>query len=122
MRFFTMFLAISVASQVFAAEVFEPGATLKVVAGAGAGGEGPAWHPQLGVLSSGNGHIMQLTPDGKSRVFREEAGPNGLLFDKRGRLIACEPKLRRVTRRELDGTLTVLTDRYEGQVTISQTT
>ena len=110
-----MFLAISVASQVFAAEVFEPGVTLKVVAGAGAGGEGPAWHPQLGVLSSGNGHIMQLTPDGKSRVFREEAGTNGLLFDKRGRLIACEPKLRRVTRRELDGTLTVLTDRYEGQ-------
>lgn len=35
MRFFTMFLAISVASQAFAAEVFEPGVMLKVVAGGG---------------------------------------------------------------------------------------
>ncbi|MFO0871197.1 MAG: SMP-30/gluconolactonase/LRE family protein [Pirellulales bacterium] len=97
-----------------AAEIFEPGAQLQVVAGAGAGGEGPAWHPDLGVLSSGNGHIMQLTPDGKSKIFREDAGTNGLLFDRRGRLIACEPKLRRVTRLELDGSLTVLTERYEG--------
>ena len=39
---------------------------LKVEAGNGAGGEGPVWHPKLGVLSSGNGHIMRLSLDGKS--------------------------------------------------------
>jgi gluconolactonase len=30
-------------------------------------------------------------------------------------LLACEPRLRRVTRTEADGTITVLTDRYQGQ-------
>ncbi|MFO0905631.1 MAG: SMP-30/gluconolactonase/LRE family protein [Pirellulales bacterium] len=96
-------------------DVFEPGAQLQVVAGEGAGGEGPAWHPELGVLSSGNGHIMQLTPAGESKIFRQDAGTNGLRFDVRGRLLACEPKLRRVTRTELDGSISVLTERYEGK-------
>src|SRR5437764_91529 len=38
----------------FAADeaIFEPGAKLKVEVGGGAGGEGPAWHPKLGVLTS----------------------------------------------------------------------
>ncbi len=95
--------------------IFEPESKLKVEAGAGAGGEGPAWHPQLGVLSSGKGHIMRLTREGKSVVHREEAGTNGLLFDRQGRLLACEPKLRRVTRSEADGKLTILTDNYLGK-------
>ena len=93
--------------------IFEPGAKLKVEAADGAGGEGPAWHPELGVLSSGKGHIMQLAPDGKSRVFREKAGTNGLLFDQKGRLVACESAARRITRTEPDGTIRVLTDRYQ---------
>lgn len=95
--------------------IFEPAAKLKVEAGKGAGGEGPAWHPQLGVLSSGNGHIMRLTRDGESIIHREGAGTNGLLFDSKGRLLACEPKLRRITRTELDGKLTVLTDHFHGK-------
>jgi gluconolactonase len=96
-------------------EIFAPGAKLKVEAGNGAGGEGPAWHPKLGILSSGNGHIMQLDLEGKSRVWRKDAGTNGLLFDAKGRLLACEPKLRRITRTEADGKLTVLTERYDGK-------
>lgn len=107
---------VALSTELSAADpIFEPGAKLKVEAGEGAGGEGPAWHPQLGVLSSGNGHIMRRTPDGKSVVHREGAGTNGLLFDAKGRLLACEPKLRRVTRTELDGKLTVLTDKYLGK-------
>ena len=43
--------------------IFEPGAKLKVEAEGGAGGEGPAWHPKLGVLMSGNDHINQLDRD-----------------------------------------------------------
>src|SRR5262245_50441797 len=69
--------------------IFAPESPLKVVAENGAGGEGPAWDPKLGVLSSGNGHINQLDRDGKSRIFRNGAGTNGLLFDARGRLLAC---------------------------------
>jgi gluconolactonase len=96
--------------------IFAPGAArLKIEAGDGAGGEGPAWHPRFGLLTSGNGHIYQLDRSGKSRIFRKDAGTNGLLFDHRGRLLACEPGRRRITRTELDGTLTVLTDRYQGQ-------
>jgi gluconolactonase len=96
-------------------EIFERGARLKAEAGGGAGGEGPAWHPKLGVLSSGNGHIYQLDPEGKSRVWRKGAGTNGLLFDPRGRLLACDSERRRVVRLEPDGEVTVLTDRFQGK-------
>ena len=95
--------------------IFAPGAKLKVEAKAGAGGEGPAWHPKLGVLSSGNGHIMRLDLAGKSTIHRKDAGTNGLLFDAKGRLLACEPVWRRVTRTDLDGTITVLTKDYKGK-------
>jgi gluconolactonase len=95
--------------------IFAPGAKLKVEAGDGIGGEGPAWHPKLGVLCSGNGHISRLDRDGKVSIYRKDAGTNGLLFDGQGRLLACEPRRRRVTRTELDGKITVLTDGYEGK-------
>jgi len=91
-----------------AEEIFAPGAMLKVEAEGGVGGEGPAWHPQLGVLTSGNGHVNQLDRDGKSRIYRKEAGTNGLLFDRQGRLLACDSKNRRMVRLEADGKLTVL--------------
>jgi gluconolactonase len=95
--------------------IFAPDAKLKVESGDGSGGEGPAWHPKLGVLTSGNGHVYQLDRDGKSRIYRKDAGTNGLLFDHKGRLLACEPELRRITRTELDGKVTVLTERYKGK-------
>jgi gluconolactonase len=95
--------------------IFAPGARLKVESAGGSGGEGPAWDPKLGVLTSGNGHIYQLDRKGKSRIYRKGAGTNGLLFDHKGRLLACEPDLRRVTRTDTDDKLTVLTERYGGK-------
>ncbi|MCA9060489.1 MAG: SMP-30/gluconolactonase/LRE family protein, partial [Planctomycetaceae bacterium] len=95
--------------------MFEEGAQLKVEVGDGAGGEGPAWDSELGVLTSGNGNINRWSGDGNASVFRHDAGTNGLLFDPQGRLICCEPKLRRVTRLDRDGSLTVLTDAFQGQ-------
>lgn len=77
-------------------------------------GEGPAWHPELGLLFSGNQNIQNWHPTKGISVHRERAGTNGLLFDHRGRLLACEPALRRVTRLELDGTLSILTSNYQG--------
>src|SRR5262249_36190307 len=44
-----------------------------------------------------------------------DAGTNGLLFDEKGRLLACEPDKRRITRTELDGKITVLADKYDGK-------
>jgi gluconolactonase len=77
-------------------------------------GEGPAWDPKLGLLFSGNGGIMRMARDGEVTVHRDGAGTNGLLFDAQGRLLACEPVRRRVTRTEPDGTLTTLAEEFEG--------
>jgi gluconolactonase len=95
--------------------IFEPAAKLKIEAEGGVGGEGPAWHPKLGLFTSGNDHINQLDGAGKSHIYRKGAGTNGLLFDAMGRLLACEPVLRRVTRTDPDGTIVVLTDRFKGK-------
>src|SRR5258708_39602555 len=91
--------------------IFEKGAKLKVEAEGG--GEGPAWHPELGGLMSGNNHINRLDRTGKTTIYRKDAGTNGLLFDAKGRLLACEPEKRRITRTELDGKITVLRDKYD---------
>ena len=77
-------------------------------------GEGPTWHPELGLLTSGNGNINRYTRSQESLVYRKDAGSNGLLFDRSGRLIVCENRKRRITRTELDGTITVLADSYAG--------
>ena len=95
--------------------VFEPGAELKIEADQGHGGEGPAWDAELGVLTSGNGNIQRLSNAGQKSIFRDGAGTNGLLFDKQGRLLCCEPKLRRVTRLDREGQLTILTDSFRGK-------
>jgi gluconolactonase len=95
--------------------IFAPGATLKVEAAKGSAGEGPAWDPMLGILTSGNGNIHRLSRDGKSSIYREKAGTNGLLFDRLGRLVACEPEQRRVTRTDRDGKLTILTGKFNGK-------
>ena len=67
------------------------------------------------MLTSGNGHINRLDLDGKSTVYRKDAGTNGLLFDAKGRLLACEPGQRRVTRTDADGKITVLTEKLRRQ-------
>ncbi len=94
---------------------FAPDAKLEVLSDAGQGGEGPAWDPEWGILSTGQGGIHRRAFDGTQSLLRKDAGTNGLLFDPQGRLIACEPKQRRVTRMQRDGTLEVLTDGYDGK-------
>lgn len=75
--------------------------------------EGPAWKDCSLYFTDGK-HINRMGPDGKTTVFRHNAS-NGLLFDKEGRLVACESGLRRVTRTEKDGSITVMADRFEGK-------
>lgn len=94
-------------------EILAPGARPTLLRETGAG-EGPAWHPSLGLLTSGDGHVNRLARDGKTSVHRRDAGSNGLLFDQQGRLVLCEAVGRRVTRVEPDGSLTVLVDRFDG--------
>lgn len=84
--------------------------------------EGPAWHPSGNVYFTDieNNRIMRRDSQGVMHVFRTPSGrANGLLFDHQGRLLACEGGgeggNRRITRTELDGTITVLTDRFQGK-------
>jgi gluconolactonase len=114
--------ALLIASPVIADDIFDPKSKLKVEAEKGVAGEGPAWHPELGILTSGNGHINRLSLDGKSTIHRKDAGTNGLLFDREGNLLACEPVLRRVTRTSPDGKITVLAEKHDGKHSTSRTT
>ena len=84
--------------------------------------EGPAWHPTGNVYFSdiANNRIMRRDRNGQLHVFRTPSGrTNGLLFDHQGRLLCCEgggaDSNRRVTRTELDGTITLLADNYRGK-------
>ncbi len=95
--------------------IFEPGAKLTKLTEDGAGGEGPAWDPKLGVLTTGSKGIHQLTPTGEKKVWREKAGTNGLLFDRNGNLVCCEPESRSISRIDRDGKRTVLTDSFGGK-------
>lgn len=88
--------------------------------------EGPACAADGTVYFSdiANNRIMRYSPDGGAvTVFREPSGrANGLLFDARGRLLACEGNEwgdddghRRVTRTDLaTGEVEVLTEQFDG--------
>jgi gluconolactonase len=97
--------------------IFEPDAKLKIEAEGAGGGEGPAWHPKLGVFTSGNdGHLHLFGLDGKSGIYKKNAGTNGLLFDAQGNLVSCDSEARRVSRTNLEsGKVTILTEKYEGK-------
>src|SRR6516225_7274992 len=81
--------------------------------------EGPVWFKEGGYLlfsdihnnkrmryAPGQGVTLELEPTNRA---------NGLTRDLQGRLLACEHDTRRVTRRELDGGLTVLANSFQGR-------
>jgi gluconolactonase len=81
--------------------------------------EGPVWFADqdcLLVSDLPNDRIMRWTPDGGMSVFRRPSGfANGHTRDRQGRLIGCSHQHRCVVRTELDGSRTVLADRYDGK-------
>jgi gluconolactonase len=97
--------------------IFAFGARLKREAGGRMAGEGPAWHPQLGVLASGDFGISQTDRTGKTSIYRHREGEAscGMLFDRQGRLVICDALTRRLMRLETDGRAVVLTDNYQGK-------
>jgi gluconolactonase len=79
-------------------------------------GEGPSWDPAGYLYFTGGNRITRRDASGKTEVFRAPAGgANGTLLDPEKRLIVCEALARRVTRTERDGSITVLTDHYQGK-------
>jgi len=93
--------------------------------------EGPVWvadgkyllfsdipRNQIWKWKDGEGLNVFLKPagySGSAAFTGKEPGSNGLLLDKEGRLILCQHGDRRVARREKDGTIKTLADRYQGK-------
>ena len=81
--------------------------------------EGPLWHPYEKFL------LFSDIPGDKIRRWSQAEGiktfrtpsnmANGLTYDRQGRLLACEHAVSRVTRTELDGSITILASHYDGK-------
>jgi gluconolactonase len=82
--------------------------------------EGPVYFPAgRYVLFSDipNNRIMRFSEDdGHLSVYRQPSmNSNGNTIDREGRLLTCEHSGRRVTRTELDGSITIIADKYNGK-------
>jgi gluconolactonase len=82
--------------------------------------EGPAWNAEGRYLVfsdiPNNRHMRWLEDDGHVSVFRTPTNNgNGNTFDFQGRQVNCEHLGRRVVRYELDGSVTVIADNYNGK-------
>jgi len=85
--------------------------------------EGPAVAPDGSVYFTDipAKQVLRYDPTtGVASIYREDSGrANGLMFDGQGRLLACEGAAeggaRRVSRTELDGSITTLADAWQGR-------
>jgi gluconolactonase len=82
--------------------------------------EGPVYFPAgRYVLFSDipNNRIMRFSEDdGHLSVYRQPSmNSNGNTIDREGRLLTCEHSGRRVTRTELDGSITIIADKFNGK-------
>lgn len=85
--------------------------------------EGPVWFDDLQCLLFSdipNQRILRWASDatggGAVSTFRQPSHfANGHTRDRQGRLVSCEHGSRRVVRTEVDGSITVLADTYQGK-------
>ena len=81
--------------------------------------EGPLWWKEGGYLVFSDIHNnkrMKYEPGKAVSLLLEPTNrANGLTRDLQGRLLACEHDSRRVTRLELDGSLTVIANSFQGR-------
>jgi gluconolactonase len=81
--------------------------------------EGPVWFNDANQLlwsDIPNQRILRWTPESGVSVYRHPSNfSNGHTRDREGRLVSCEHGARRVTRTEIDGSITVLAESFEGK-------
>ena len=80
--------------------------------------EGPAVDTHGNVFFSDipNNRIHKWSVDGKLTTWRENSGgANGLFFDKKGNLLACEGGSRRLASIDPKGKVTALADKFNGK-------
>lgn len=104
------------------------GAMIEKLSGGFTFTEGPVWHSGPGHLmfSDLRGNAINIWDDATGvRTFMnpvfggvsetKSVGSNGLNIDSQGRLLMMEHGNRRISRREPNGTLTVMVDNYQGK-------
>jgi gluconolactonase len=81
--------------------------------------EGPLWWREGGYLVFSDIHnnrrMKYESGKGVSLLLEPTNRANGLTRDLQGRLVACEHDSRRVTRQELDGSITVIANSFQGR-------
>ena len=80
--------------------------------------EGPVWDFKQGAVLFSDIPANRIVrfKEGKCDTFREPSdGANGLVFDKQGRLVACEHTTHRISRTESDGKIVTLAASFEGK-------
>jgi gluconolactonase len=119
----TALLVAGMAYSAANASVIAPGAKVEKLAGGFRFTEGPACDANGNIFFSDipNNRIHKWSLDGpplrgKLSTFLEDSGgSNGLYFDKKGNLLACEGGGRRLVSIDPQGNVTVLADRYQGK-------
>jgi len=94
------------------------GAKLEKIASGFQQAEGPLWVDGLGLLFSdikANKIYNWNEKDSISIFMNPSDSSNGLTLDKQGRLVLTQMEIRSVSRRENDGTITVLASTYNGK-------
>ena len=81
--------------------------------------EGPLWHAQEQYLLFSDmpgDHLRRWSARVGATTFRKPCHQtNGLAWDAKGRLLACEHSSSRLTRTEADGSITVLASHHDGK-------
>ena len=111
-------LVVGTACNIANASVIAPDAKVEKLAGGFRFTEGPACDAKGNIFFSDipNNRIHKWSLDGKLSTFRENSGgSNGLYFDNKGNLLACEGDRRRLVSIEPEGKVTVLADKYDGK-------
>ena len=95
-------------------------ATLERLWTGGRWNEGPVWIGDQRCLiwsDIPNDRMLRWSEEtGDVSVFRQPANnANGNTRDRQGRLLTCEHRSRQVTRTEIDGTISVLIDQFDGK-------
>jgi len=101
-------------------QIIPEGTTLEHLATGFGFTEGPVWCGDYLLFSdipqSRITRLRMLSNGPEVTTFRSPSGnSNGLTLDRNGRLIACEHSTRRVTRTEMDGSISILADSYQGR-------
>ena len=103
----------------FAQSPIPPGVKLEKIATGFLQPEGPVWKDNVGLLFSDikANLIYQWSPvDSSIKTYLQPSdSSNGLTFDRQGRLVLTQMRLRRIARQELDGSISPLASLFRGK-------